>query len=51
MWVYAALTVGCFAVWVALFPLAIMGYLGPVGLSCGLRFCDLLLRLWLHSQP
>lgn len=37
-WVYAALTVGCFAVWVALFPLAIMGLLGPVGLGLGFLF-------------
>jgi hypothetical protein len=33
MWVYAALTVGCFLVWVSLFPLAIMGLLGPLTAS------------------
>lgn len=38
MWIYAALTVTCFAVWVSLFPLAIMGVLGPVGLAAGFVF-------------
>ncbi len=37
-WVYAALTVACFVAWVAMFPLAIMGYLGPVGLAIGCAF-------------
>jgi len=37
-WVYAALTVTCFAIWVSLFPLAILGYLGPVGLTLGFLF-------------
>ena len=38
MWVYAALTIACFAIWVSLFPLAIMGLLGPVGLALGCVF-------------
>ncbi len=36
-WIYAALTISGFGIWVALFPLAIMGVLGPVGLALG--FC------------
>ncbi len=37
-WVYAALTIGCFLVWLSFFPLAIMGLLGPVGLTIGFCF-------------
>ena len=38
MWVYAASTIVCVAVWASLFPLAILGLLGPVGLALGCLF-------------
>jgi beta-carotene hydroxylase len=38
MWFYPVLTWVCFAGWVSLFPLAIMGELGPWGLAAGFLF-------------
>jgi beta-carotene hydroxylase len=38
MWPYPVLTVACFGIWASLFPLAIMGQLGPWGLAAGCLF-------------